>query len=423
MKCSNKTEPYFAVPAPSGAGTDCRYGPEREKTMKTYEEYKALISAGIEAYHGELAALSDHIADHPEISGQEYETSKAIVALLRRHGWQVEYPFAGLDTAFRAVCGGKARRHKAALLTEYDALPGIGHACGHCLSGAISILAALALAELQEELDTEIHLVGTPTEETDGAKCLMVDQGVFDHYDMAIMVHLYNSNLPAPAFQGLASYLYRFHGKAAHASAAPWEGVNAFNAAQLMFHAVDMLRQHSKLDAQFHGIIRQGGEAPNIVPEEVTAEFYIRAMDKYYLQELIQKVDDCARGAAIATQTTWDKVATAAIYDNLKPNPTGAAALEEIYGELGLPLNGDPAKIFGSSDIGNVSFACPAFHPCLQVVDPNIAIHTRAFAAAMKTDRARQALRDGAKIIAFQVAKIFGDAAKLQALKADFERN
>lgn len=389
--------------------------------MKTYEEYKSQICSRIEEYQGELAALSDHIADHPEISGQEYQTSKTIVELLRRRGWQVEYPFAGLETSFRAVQGENRRRHKAALLAEYDALPDIGHACGHCLSGAITILAALALAELQDELDTDIHIVGTPAEETDGAKCGMVDRGVFAGYDMAIMVHLYNSNLIAPKLQGLASYLYRFHGKAAHASAAPWEGVNAFNAAQLMFHAVDMLRQHSKPDAQFHGIIRHGGEAPNIVPEEVTAEFYVRALDKYYLQELVDKVDDCARGAAIATQTTWDKIATAAVYDNLKPNPTGIAALEEVYAELGLPLNGDPDKLFGSSDMGNVSFACPAFHPCLQLVDPEVAIHTREFAAAVKTPRGHQALADGAKIIALTVAKIFGQEERLQAMKSDFQ--
>ena len=120
-----------------------------------------------------------------------------------------------------------------------------------------------------------------------------------DVYKRQIMVHLYNANLPSPTLQGLASYMYEFHGKAAHASAAPWEGNNAFNAAQLMFHAVDMLRQHTTPDAQFHGIIRNGGEAPNIVPEKVTAELYIRALDKKYLQDLIQKVDNCAEGRCV----------------------------------------------------------------------------------------------------------------------------
>mgnify|MGYP000460762862 CR=1 FL=1 len=388
-----------------------------------YEQLKEKIFSAIEENRTELTALNDDIADHPEISGEEYETSKKIVNLLKSHGYETEYPFAGLDTAFRGVYGPNNHKHKIAILTEYDALPEIGHACGHCLSGSISILAGLATKELQDELDADIHILGTPIEETDGAKCTMVDKGVFEQYDMAIMVHLYNSNLLAPKLQGLASYMYNFHGKAAHASAAPWEGNNALNAAQLMFHAIDMLRQHSKPDAQFHGIIVNGGEAPNIVPEAVSAEFYVRALDKAYLQELMKKVDDCAEGACIATQTTWDKYPTAAVYDNMKPNPTGVAALREIYDELGIEVNGDHDKIFGSSDIGNVSFACPAFHPCLQVVNADTPIHTRGFAEAMKSERAHEGLVNGAKIIALQIAKIFSDEEKIKAMKADFERN
>lgn len=388
-----------------------------------YKELKEKLFSEIENYRAELIALNDDLADHPEISGEEYESSKKIVTLLKKHGYQTEYPFAGLETAFRGIYGENKHKYKIAVLAEYDALPELGHACGHCLSGSISLLAALAVRELQDELNADIHVVGTPVEETDGAKCKMVKDGVFDQYDMAIMLHLYDSNLLAPNLQGLASYMYCFHGKAAHASAAPWEGNNALNAVQLMFHAIDMLRQHSRQDAQFHGIIRNGGEAPNIVPEEVTAEFYIRAMDKNYLQELIKKVDDCARGAAIATQTTWDKYETAAVYDNMKKNPTGVASLREIYEELDLPLNGDTEKIFGSSDAGNVSFACPGFHPCLQVVDKGVSTHTREFAEAMKTERAHKALETGAQIIALQIAKIFSDETKIQALKADFERN
>ena len=388
-----------------------------------YEQLKEKIFSAIEENRNELTALNDDIADHPEISGEEYETSAKIVSLLKSHGYETKYPFAGLDTAFRGIYGPNNHRYKIAILTEYDALPEIGHACGHCLSGSISILAGLATRDLQDELDADIHILGTPIEETDGAKCTMVDKGVFDQYDMAIMVHLYNSNLLAPKLQGLASFMYNFHGKAAHASAAPWEGNNALNAAQLMFHAVDMLRQHSKPDAQFHGIIVNGGEAPNIVPEAVSAEFYVRALDKAYLQELMKKVDDCAEGACIATQTTWDKYPTAAVYDNMKPNPTGVAALREIYDELGIDVNGDHDKIFGSSDIGNVSFACPSFHPCLQVVNADTPIHTRGFAEAMKSDRAHEGLVSGAKIIALQIAKIFSDEEKIKAMKADFERN
>lgn len=388
----------------------------------TYEEMKGKIFSAIEKHHDELVELNNHIFEHPEVSGEEYETSKKIVETLRGYGYETEYPFAGLDTAFRAVYGENQHKYKIALLTEYDALPEIGHACGHCLSGCMSILAGLATRELQDELNADVHILGTPNEEVDGAKCTMTAAGIFEEYDMAIMVHLYNSSLIEPKLQCLASDLYCFHGKAAHASAAPWEGHNAFNAAQLMFHAIDMQRQHTKPDAQFHGIIRNGGEAPNIVPEEVTAEVYIRCLDRDYLNVLIDRVADCAEGAAIATQTTWDKTPTAQTYINMKPNPTGAAALYEISDELGIDINGDRDKLFGSSDIGNVSYACPAFHPCLQVSDFDTPIHTREFASLMKTERAYKALDDGAKILALQVAKIFGDEAKVKAMKEDFSK-
>lgn len=390
--------------------------------MGKYEEVKEGILKGVGESLQELIALNDDLADHPEISGEEYESSRKIVELLRGKGFEVEYPFAGLDTAFKGVFGSNDHKYKVAILAEYDALPEIGHACGHCVSGSISILAAIALSKLQDALDTDVHIIGTPIEETDGAKCGMVKNGVFDQYDMAMMIHLYDQNLLYCTLLALDSFLYTFHGKAAHAAAQPWDGVNALNAGQLMFHAVDMLRQHVTPDVRLHGIFRNGGAAPNIVPEEASAEFYTRALEREYLDEINRKVDDCARGAAIATQTTWDKVLTAAPYNNLRNNPAGVEALGEVYEELGVPVNGDHSVIFGSSDIGNVSFVCPTFHPTLQLVERGIAIHTREFAAAVKTDRAHECIETGAKIIGLQVAKIFSDEKRIAAMKADFNK-
>lgn len=390
--------------------------------MGEYTRIKEKIISEIEHNKVQLTQLNDDIFDHPEISGEEYETSKKIVTLLKDKGYETEYPFSGLDTAFKAVFGKNNHKYKIAIMTEYDALPEIGHACGHCLSGSISILAGLSLKDLQDELDADIHIIGTPIEETDGAKCEMVKKGVFNDYDMAMMVHLYNANLVAAKFLALDSYMYEFHGKAAHASASPWDGINAFNGAQLMFHAIDMLRQHSTPDVRMHGIIRDGGEAPNIVPEKVTAEIYIRSLEREYLNGLVKRVDDCAEGAAIATQTKWNKYPTAASYDNLKSNKTGDGVVREVFDELGIEPNGNQDDPFGSSDAGNVSFICPTFHPCLQVVDEDIAIHTRAFADCMKTQRAHEVLINGAKLIAFTIAKIFSDEERIDAMKKDFER-
>lgn len=389
----------------------------------TYGQLKERIIAEVEKYRAELIKVNDDMADNPELSGREYETSRKLVELLKKHGYQTEYPFGSKETAFRGIYGENRHKYKIAILVEYDALPELGHACGHCLSGSISILAGLAMKDLQDELNADIHIIGTPDEEDDGAKCIMTEEGVFDDYDMAMMVHLYNRNIVMPKFQALAEYFYEFHGKSAHASAAPWEGKNALNAAQLMFHAVDMLRQHTKADAQFHGIITDGGAAPNIVPEKAVVQMFVRAMDKKYLEELISLVDDCAEGAAIATQTTWEKSPPSQLYYvDLRENETGEESIREIFTELGIPENGPEDMIFGSSDIGNVSYACPAFHPCLQVVD-EAATHTKEFEQAMKTDRAHEALKTGAQLIGLQIAKIFNDEEKIAGLKADFERN
>lgn len=389
--------------------------------MEEYLELKEKIAQAVKENLQDAIALNDDLADHPELSGEEYESSRKIVELLKRKGFDVEYPFAGLPTSFKATYGRNDHKYKVAIMTEYDALPGIGHACGHCVSGAISVLAGIAASKLQDALDADIDVIGTPVEETDGAKCALIKKGVFDHYDMAMMIHLYDQNLIYCTLNGLASYLYTFHGKAAHASAAPWDGINALNAAQLMFHGTDCLRQHVTPDVRIHGIIRNGGEAPNIVPEEASAEFYVRALDLDYMMDVVRKVDDCAAGGALATQCTWDKMETAATYANMRRNYTGEDALREIYEELDIDINGDHEKIFGSSDAGNVSFVCPTFHPTLQIVDRGVPIHTREFAQAVKTERAHEAIALGANVIALQIAKIFSDENKIKQMKADFE--
>ena len=389
--------------------------------MEKYLELKEKIAQAVKENLQDAIALNDDLADHPELSGEEYESSRKIVELLKHKGFDVEYPFAGLPTSFKATYGRNDHKYKVAIMTEYDALPGIGHACGHCVSGAISVLAGIAASKLQDALDADIDVIGTPVEETDGAKCALIKKGVFDHYDMAMMIHLYDQNLIYCTLNGLASYLYTFHGKAAHASAAPWDGINALNAAQLMCHGTDCLRQHVTPDVRIHGVIRNGGEAPNIVPEEASAEFYVRALDLDYMMDVVRKVDDCAAGGALATQCTWDKVETAATYANMRRNYTGEDTLREIYEELDIDINGDHEKIFGSSDAGNVSFVCPTFHPTLQIVDRGVPIHTREFAQAVKTERAHEAIALGANVIALQIAKIFSDENKIKQMKADFD--
>ncbi len=388
---------------------------------QVYEALKKDFFKEIEKNLKQAFELSDYLADHPELSGEEFQSSQRMVNLLRSHSFDVEYPFDGIETAFRGIWGSNNHKRKIALLTEYDALPELGHACGHCVSGAISLLSGIALKGLQDPLDADIHVVGTPVEETDGAKVKMVKDGIFDEYDMAIMLHMYDCNVVAPVALALDTYIYEFQGKAAHSAAAPWEGKNAFNGLQLFFHAMDMLRQHVKPDVRIHGIITHGGEAPNIVPQRCTAEVYLRALDRNYLDQVVEKVDCCAQGAAIATQTTWKKTCAANSYDHLKYNKTGTQALEEAYVEMGKAPNGDPNTMFGSTDTGNVSLVCPTFHGGLQLVDSGTPIHTREFAQGVKGKRAHDTLERGAKIIGLQIIKIFSDQERYQAMIKDFQ--
>ena len=243
--------------------------------MKSLERIDRKIEEELE-YFSDMAI---HIARNPEISEKEFQTSAMLVQALRERGFSVEYPYAGLATAFNAVRKNK-KTPVVAFMAEYDALPEIGHACGHNLNGVMSVLAGTALAEvLADDLTGEIRVVGTPAEETNGAKVAMADTGVFDDVDFAMMVHGGSGGEAHPLYRALAlvPVEFDFRGRPAHAAAAPWEGLNALNGLQLFYHALDMLRQHVKPDTRIHGVITKGGDAPNIVPDFAQASFYFRS--------------------------------------------------------------------------------------------------------------------------------------------------
>ncbi|WP_409227776.1 M20 family metallopeptidase [Gudongella sp. SC589] len=359
----------------------------------------------IRKYHDEIISLNDFMADNPEIGGEEQEASRRMVELLRRHGIPVEYPFAGMETAFRGIINkGKAR--KAAILVEYDALRGLGHACGHCASGSISILAALVLNEVRDQIPAEIHVIGTPDEEMHGGKVPMVKSGVFDGMDFAVMIHMSNKNALFSRFLALDAYKFTFHGKPAHASSIPWEGRNALNSIRLFFDAMDMMRQHLKDDVRLHGYVVKGGDASNIVPHHTEAEVLVRAEKREYLDQVSKWVMDCAQAAALATRTSWSVEEIGEKYDSLRRNISGEKILEEIYTELGLNLVDTSSETGGSSDIGNVSSVCPAFHPYLDL-GKDLNAHTEEFALAMKTNRTHKAISLGGEIISRFVMDVY----------------
>lgn len=348
----------------------------------------------------EMVKMSDGFAAEPEISGQEFKTSKKIVDVLEKAGFDVEYPFIGIPTAFLAKKGTPGSGGRVAILVEYDALPEIGHACGHNLHGSMSVLAGIGLLPLMKEIPGELLVVGTPAEETNGAKVEMAEKGVFDGCDFAIMIHSHCGKTIVK-YRSLAmdAVEFTFRGRTSHAAAAPWEGINALNGLQLFFHAIDMLRQHVKQEVRMHGIYFEGGTAPNIVPERAIGRFYFRAPKRAYLDEIMKKVYDCARGSALATGTevTWRNFE--ASFKDMLPNRASEELLEGIFAEFGVNVT-EIDGFMGSSDVGDVTYKCPALQPEMDISGKSIEAHTRAFAEATTTERAHEALKTGAKVIA-----------------------
>ncbi|HOO63439.1 MAG TPA: M20 family metallopeptidase, partial [Synergistaceae bacterium] len=311
---------------------------------------------------------------------------------------------------------------RVVLLAEYDALPEIGHACGHNVHGAMVLLAAAGLREIVDSVPCRIEVVGTPAEETNGAKVVMAEEGVFDGASLALMIHTgAGQNFVDYSCLAMDAMEFTFSGKPAHAAAAPWEGRNALNGVQLFFHAVDMLRQHLRPEVRMHGIVTDGGNAANIVPDRGICRFYFRAPQREYLDTLMEKIYNCARGAALATETevSWQKYEIS--FDNLRKNPPGIALLEGIYREEGVALT-PPPKSCGSSDVGNVGQRCPALQPVLGVVDDLIAAHTREYAAFCgPTPEAHEAIRKGARILAKAMLRVILDEALREKIEEAFE--
>ncbi len=369
---------------------------------------------------GEMAAFSDYLGLHPEVSAEEVESSRLFVETLRKNGFSVEFPFMGIETAFLAKKQG-GPGGVVALLAEYDALPEIGHACGHNLHGTLSLYAGLALGRVVEETGGSVWVVGTPAEEADGAKIPMAEAGVFDGVDLAMMVH---SHAPEtwPDFRALAlhGYDFVFRGRPAHASAAPWEGRSALNGLKLFLVAMDMLRLQARPETRMHAIITEGGTAVNIIPEKASCRIEVRAPEKTGLDELMAHVFDCARGAALATGTTveWEKYLRS--FDDMRPNFTAEALVAARLEEQGFACRPSPGAM-GSTDVGNVSSRCPAIQPMMAITDQSLALHTKEFAAATMTPEGHDALLRGTKALAATGLCVLSDPSLRARIRADFE--
>jgi amidohydrolase len=365
-------------------------------------------------------AMSDLICHNPELGGQEVRTSGVFVEALRDGGFQVEEGLLGLKTAFSARWG--SGPVKIALLAEMDALPEIGHGCGHNLHGTASVFAALALSKALRPEEATVTLFGTPAEETQGAKVAMAEAGLFDSQDLALMFHC-RSQVNFVDYRSLAmdSLEFTFKGRTSHAAASPWEGRNALNGVVLFFHALDMLRQHVKPQVRMHGIITHGGAAPNVVPEEARTHWYFRCPTREELNGLLERVFSCAKGCAMATETqvSWRYNETS--FHEMRPNPPAEEAMAQVLQDLGFPLSKGPGPS-GSTDVGNVSHRCPALQPELAIWDEPVPLHTREFAEITKTPRAHETLIKGAKALcAMAIRVVFQEDLRERIRRAFWE--
>jgi len=381
---------------------------------------EAVLEA-IDAAAPGLIDLARRIHANPEVGFQEAQAARWLSDLLERGGFAVQRGIADLPTAFRAEVQGRGAGPAVAFLAEYDALPELGHACGHNLIGTAAVGAGLGLAAVADRLPGRVVVLGTPAEEGGGGKVLLLQRGAFAGIDAALMFHPASYTLAARPSLASWRLKVKFLGKAAHAAAAPHEGINALDALVQMFVNIGLLRQQLREDARVHGIITYGGAAPNIIPDRAEATFTVRAVDREYASQVLDKVVNCGRAAATATGATFE-FETRKGYDAMKPNRPLAEAFARHLESLGWPVDPPPERNqMGSTDMGDVSQRIPAIHPYLRI-GTNIAGHTIAFREAALTEQGFAAMLAAAKAMALTGLDVLTRPEFLEEVRADFAR-
>jgi amidohydrolase len=374
-----------------------------------YAEIRSAAAKAVRGHFAKARDLSAALAARPELSGEEFESAALFARTLETAGYRIETPFCGMPTAFRAEMK-NGEGPALAILAEYDALPGIGHGCGHNLHGALSVLTALALAELRELFRGTVYVIGTPDEEVRGGKIVMAEQGVFDGLALAMMMHscaggFCQANMDALSLRG---YTVSFTGRSAHAAAAPWEGRSALAAARKFLDLIDARRECFTQDIKINGIITKGGDAVNIIPGHAELRLEFRTGSMGTLSAVDEMVKKCARGAAIALdcEESWrrdfDDFADMVRVESLENE------IEHIFAGLGLKTK-PVALPIGSTDVGNVSYRCPAIQPLLSIAAEALALHTAEFAAATCRPESLEVMALGAEALTLLALKVFDD--------------
>ncbi|MGC4094237.1 MAG: amidohydrolase [Polyangiaceae bacterium] len=367
-----------------------------------------------------LSRLALKIHESPELAYQEHKACGWIAEEVERAGVSVERAVGGVETAFRARVG-KGQGPRVAILAEYDALPEIGHACGHNLIAAGAVGAFLALSRQPGALAGSVELIGTPAEEGGGGKIKLLDAGVFEGVDVAMMYHPYDRDILAHPALATKRVTMKFRGSPSHASIAPWDGQSALTACLETFRLIDSQRVHFRDGVRVHGIVTDGGQAVNIIPEHAESLFLLRAPSIEELERIAKIVERCARGAALAAGAEVD-VNMRNGYKNMRNNLALArrfGAALELHGRS--PREADPSVGAGSTDMGDVSHAVPSIHPYLAICDEGETLcHEHAFAACARSERGFETMRVAAKAMARTAADALEDATLLAAARAEF---
>jgi amidohydrolase len=386
------------------------------------EGAKAIASETIEAASAALRKLSLDIHSHPELAFEEHHAHAALTDFLEERGFAVERGAYGMETAFKAVAGSGGPA--IAVMCEYDSLPGIGHACGHNLIAVSGVAVALGLQATLGEGNGTVVVLGSPAEEGGGGKIRMIDAGAFDDIEAALMLHPGPlggslSGGARPLMSAISSLVVDFHGRNAHAAASPWAGLNALDALVAGYSAVAMLRQHIRPDQRIHGIITEGGKAPNVVPDHTQARFMIRARDRAAVDELRVRVLACFEGAAQSTGCTLEYEWGASGYDDVRSNGTMADGYVANAAALGQEVRSEPAEAYASTDMGNVSYVVPSIHPMFGI-PAEFANHHAGFTEAAATEEAHERTLIAAKALCHTALDLYSDGETLAATKRDF---
>lgn len=387
--------------------------------MGRQEELKSLCQRDIHAYREELVDLSLRLHSNPELSMEEEKSVHWLSAFLKGNGFRTDIGAFNIPTAFEAVYGNGAPH--IGIIAEYDALPGIGHACGHNIIATSALGAGVGLKRVVDALGGTISVIGTPGEEGRGGKILMQENGAFADLDAAMMIHPGSYNMAGCIAMAVAILEVEFYGKASHAAGAPQHGINALESMIISYNAINSLRQHMNDGSRVHGIITDGGQAPNVVPSHSAGTFYIRATNDGYLETLKEKVIACFQSGALATGSRLEYDWTAPQYRTMNNNDVISDLFAHNLVSLGRVMDPYENKTFGSTDMGNVSYLVPTIHPIIAVSPPSVPIHTEEFEAYAKSDAAHQAMVDGATAMAWTVVDLLSDVSLLTDAGKEFK--